>query len=322
MKPEERAGVALGEAAGIDAHRFAHEAMATVFEVLCIHDDAAYARQAAQAAFDLVDRLELEQSRFLSNSDVSRVNSLAAGQATRVSPSAMECLEIAWRMHALTGGAFDISIGSGLERLELVPDEFAVRAHGEGARLDLGGIGKGYAVDRMGELLEEWEIGSALIHGGFSSVLAREAPPGRDGWPLTLSAPGPGDGQVLARISARHRALSASGTRKGTHIQDPLAGRPVDGRTAWTALSCSAGTAEAAKREWDEAVRSPAAVAEALSTAFMILPVEGVEELCGRWPGLEAWLIRESPEGDRPGAAPVHLPASPVRSGPDEKTAL
>ena len=322
MKQEERAGVALGDAAGLDAHRFAHAAMATVFEVLCIHDDAGYARQAAQATFDLVDRLELEQSRFISNSDVSRVNTLAAGQATRVSPSTMECLEIAWRMHALTGGAFDISIGSGLERLELVPDEFVVRSHSEGARLDLGGIGKGYAVDRMAELLEEWEIGSALIHGGFSSVLARDAPPGRDGWPLTLSAPGPGDGGVLARISARHQALSASGTRKGTHIQDPIAGRPVEDRTAWTALSWPAGTAEAARREWHEAVRSPAAAAEALSTAFMILPVEEIAELCSRCPGLEAWLIREPPEGAGPGAASVHLPASPARRGRPEESAL
>ncbi len=322
MKQEERAGVALGAAAGLDAHRFAHAAMATVFEVLCIHDDAGYARQAAQATFDLVDRLELEQSRFISNSDVSRVNTLAAGQATRVSPSTMECLEIAWRMHALTGGAFDISIGSGLERLELVPDEFVVRSHSEGARLDLGGIGKGYAVDRMAELLEEWEIGSALIHGGFSSVLARDAPPGRDGWPLTLSAPGSGDGGILARISARHQALSASGTRKGTHIQDPIAGRPVEDRTAWTALSWSAGTAEAARREWHEAVRSPAAAAEALSTAFMILPVEEIAELCSRCPGLEAWLIREPPEGAGPGAAPVHLPASPARRGRPEESAL
>ncbi len=143
MKPEERAGMALDEAAaGLDAHRFAHEAMATVFEVFCVHDDASYARQAAQATFDLVDRLELEQSRFIANSDVSRINALAAGQTTRVSPSTMECLEIAWRMHAVTGGAFDISIGSGLEHLELVPDAFAVRAHGERARLDLGGTAR------------------------------------------------------------------------------------------------------------------------------------------------------------------------------------
>ena len=320
MKPEERAGMALDEAAGLDAHRFAHAAMATVFEVFCVHGDAGYARQAAQAAFDLVDRLELEQSRFIANSDVSRINALAAGQTTRVSPSTMECLEIAWRMHAVTGGAFDISIGSGLEHLELVPDDFVVRARNEGARLDLGGIGKGYAVDRMGEVLEEWEVHSALIHGGFSSVLARDAPPGRDGWPLTLSAPGPGKGAVLARISAREKALSASGTRKGDHIRDPLAGRTVCDRTAWTTLSRSAEADEGALGEWLDAVRSPAAVAEALSTAFMILPVEEIAELCGRGPGLEAWLIREVPGAGKP--APIHLPAAPAPRGPHEKSAL
>ena len=88
--------LALGDAAaGLDALRFSHAAMATVFEVFCVHDDAAYARQAAQAAFDLLDRLELELSRFIANSDVSRINALAAGQTTRVSPETMECLEIA-----------------------------------------------------------------------------------------------------------------------------------------------------------------------------------------------------------------------------------
>lgn len=179
MRPEGPGedALALGEAAaGLDAQRFAHEAMATVFEVVSVHDDAGYARQAAQAGFELVDRLERELSRFLSNSDISRVNALAAGQAARVSPWTMECLQIAWRMHALTGGVFDISIGSGLDRLELVADDFVVRAREAGARLDLGGIGKGYAVDRVAELLEEWEVGCALLHGGFSSVRALDAP--------------------------------------------------------------------------------------------------------------------------------------------------
>ena len=63
MRPEEPAdvGVGFGEAsAGIEAHRFGHEAMATVFEVFCAHDDPGYAGQAARAAFDLVDRLERE----------------------------------------------------------------------------------------------------------------------------------------------------------------------------------------------------------------------------------------------------------------------
>jgi thiamine biosynthesis lipoprotein ApbE len=198
------ASVGMGEAAPAPGtHRFSHAAMATVFEVHCVHADARYAAQAAQAAFALVDRLEREMSRFIENSDISRINHLAAGQSTRVSPTTLECLEIAWHVYGLTGGAFDVSVGSGLERLLLEPDGFAVHARQEGARLDLGGIGKGYAVDRMAEVLSEWEIPRALVHGGYSSVLALEPPPEEEGWPLTFRAPGPGDDRVLARVSAR-----------------------------------------------------------------------------------------------------------------------
>lgn len=307
MKPERPGGAPLAldaTAAGIDAHRFAHEAMNTVFEVFCAHDDSGYARQAAQAGFELVDRLEQEMSRFIANSDISRINALGAGQSTRVSPWTMECLDIAWRMHALTAGAFDISIGSGLERLEL-RDGFVVRAREEGARLDLGGIGKGYAVDRVAELLDEWGVSRALIHGGFSSVLALDPPPGRDGWPLTLTVPG--DPGSRARLSARHLALSASGTEKGAHIQDPRDGQPMRDRAAWAALRRPAGTDE---EDAGGGARSPAAVVEALSTAFMILPVADIARLCEANPGLEAWVVRAAPGNHAPGPRLVHLGGS------------
>ena len=287
------------------ARRLSHEAMATVFEVYCVHDDERYARQAAQASFEVVDRLEGELSRFVANSDVSRINSLAAGQSTRVSPSTMECLEIARRLFDFTDRAFDVSIGSELDRLELVPDEFIVRAGAEGIRLDLGGIGKGYAVDRMAELLEEWEVPCALVHGGYSSVLALEAPPDGDGWPLTLSTPGPGAQKVLARLSARQVAFSASGTRKGAHILDPRTGRTVRDRAAWAVLP--RGVEVEAGDGWADAAGSPAAFAEGLSTAFVILSVEEVAALCRKVPRLEAWLLREPTKGGDRAAALVHL---------------
>jgi thiamine biosynthesis lipoprotein len=261
--------------------RFSHAAMATLFEIHCVHADASYAGQAAHAAFELVDRLEQEQSRFIANSDISRINVLSAGQSTRVSPATLECLEIARRMYEVTSRAFDVSIGSGLHDLELVPDGFLVRAQADGVRLDLGGIGKGFAVDRVGELLEEWEIRHALVHGGYSSVLALEAPPEWEGWPLTLSSPGP-DQEVLARISGRQMALSASGTRKGDHIQDPRTGRPVRDRAVWVGVG---GRQEGGSG-------SPAALAEALSTAFMILAPEEIDRLCGLYPQVEVWYPR------------------------------
>ena len=133
-----RAGADVDGGLGIegprDVRRFSHEAMATVFEVYAVHPDEQYAAQAAQAAFDLADRLERELSRFLTNSDITRINHLAAGESTRVSPSTLECLMIARHMFALTGGAFDVSIGTGLPSLELDPDDFVVRATRDGVQ--------------------------------------------------------------------------------------------------------------------------------------------------------------------------------------------
>jgi thiamine biosynthesis lipoprotein len=267
--------------------------MATVFGVHCAHADARYARQAAEAAFAVIDRLEQELSRFIGNSDVSRINGLGRGASTRVSPSTLECLAIARRMHAVTGGAFDVALGTGIEALELDADSFTVRVLEAGVRVDLGGIGKGFAVDRVAELLaEDWGIERALVHGGYSSVLALAGPPGTDGWPLSLSAPA--SGRLVARLSESHRAFSASGTRKGEHILDPRSGRRVVGRAAWVALP-RAG----------EGQEDAGAVSEALSTAFMVLHEREIADLHGRWPGLEAWLVRPGEDGE---PAVVHWP--------------
>jgi len=274
-----------------DVHRFSHEAMATVFEIHCAHEDARYARQAAEAAFAVVDLLEQDLSRFVANSDVSRVNALPAGQAARGSPTTLECLAIARQMYDVTLGAFDVSIGTGIEALDLDPETHTVHARRQGIQLDLGGIGKGYALDRVAELLDEWDVHDALVHGGFSSVLTLEAPPGREGWSLSLSAPD--GGEVLVRLSARRRAFSASGTRKGEHIYDPRTGRAVAGRAAWVSVPCRS-----------PAGGSPAAVAEALSTACMILSEEEIRDLCRDGPGLDTWVLSE-PATD--GAKPAFL---------------
>jgi thiamine biosynthesis lipoprotein len=292
VRPEEErvASFAVGEPEkDLETLRFSHEAMASVWEVHCVHEDAEYARQAAHAAFDLLDRLEQEQSRFIANSDVARINELAGGESTRVSPRTLECLGIARHLYELTSRCFDVTLGSGWERLELLPESFTVRALENGARLDLGGIGKGYAVDRMAELLLEWDVPHALVHGGFSSVRALESPPDREGWALRLSAPETGD--VLARLLARRRAFGASGVRKGEHIRDPRTGRPVrDREAAWVAIDTGSAAEEG---------HSPAAVADGLSTAFMILEREQVAELVARHPELDAWLVPEPDPGAR-----------------------
>lgn len=271
--------------------------MHTLFEVYAVHGDAGYAAQAAQAAFDVVDRLERDLSRFIHNSDVFRINQLADGESTQVSPATLECLVIARHVFELTGGTFDIAIGTGLRSLELDPEGFRVHARAHGVRIDLGAIGKGYAIDVAAELLEEWGIETALVHGGFSSVLALEPPPGQDGWPLTLSDPAQ-PSSVLERLSSRQVALGASGVRKKDHIRDPRTGEAVRGRLAtWAAVPRPHPSTRG-----DGPRLAAGAVADAVTTALMMLEPAAIEALCAGSPGLQAWVLLEpaADAGDDP----------------------
>ncbi len=295
-------GIGLAADRGPGLRRFAHEAMNTVFEVCVANADARYAAEAAQAAFALVDRLEGELSRFRHNSDITRINHLSAGEEARIGEAALECLVIARHVYDLTGGAFDVSIGTGLPSLEIDADAFTVRATTGGVRIDLGGIGKGYAVDLVAELLEEWGLERAFVHGGFSSAVALEPPDASDGWPLTLSDPR-APAHAFARLSMRQAALSASGVRKGDHILDPRTGVPVRGRlAAWVALPRPARPADELAGTGPRL--APGAVADALTTAFMLLSVPEIEALCEDSAGLEAWVL---PDGTSGAGDLIHL---------------
>ncbi len=286
--------------------RFCHEAMATTFEVVVVYEDAGYARQAAAAAFDEVDRLEGELSRFIENSDISRINNLPANQPLLLGLDAFECLQLSCRIYAETNGAFDITIGSllslwrnedgtprtpsqeelnlarqrtGTHLLQLDEDEHTVQLLAGQVQVDLGGIGKGYAVDRVAELLREWSIDIALISGGYSSVLALDAPPDTKGWPLTLSNPD-NHKQILARPCLQGRALSGSGLQKGRHIIDPRTAQPVKNK-------CAA---------WASA--PDAATADALSTAFMVMGQDEIRQYCSRHPDILAMIMLEGEDKD------------------------
>jgi len=295
------------------SYQFAHQAMATVFEIRCIHEDPQYAEQAARAAFDLVDRIETELTRYRGGSDISRINNLKSGETTSVGVWTMECLLLAWHLYCETTGAFDVSLGSGYDAVELLPADYSIRIHKDGVRVDLGGIGKGYAVDRAAELLEEWEVRQALLHAGFSSVLALDAPAGRAGWPLTISIPGTDPARVLARVTAREQAWSASGIRKKDHIMDPYAGVPVRNRqAAWVSGPLNALFATCQGRQGgDDSISrgapfemgsSPSAVADALSTAFMVMPLEEIAAYIRKYRGVEARML--IPDPSNPAAPP------------------
>jgi len=271
-------------------HRFTHAAMAAQFEIRCTHPDGKYARQAADFAFSVVDQLEQKLSRFIENSDISRINHLSAGEHAIVSYETMQCLQLARFMHGETGGAFDIAMGKGLESLDMVPGEFLVCARANGVHLDMGAIGKGYAVDRVAAVMEDWEVEQALINAGYSSVLTLEPPAGCENWSLTMSMPGKVNDATLAEISGRQRALGASGIRKPEHIMDPRTGKPVHSRQAAWVSAPRQVLVDIGRPAEVEA--SPAAVADALSTAFMIMLPEEIKQYCRKYPGVEAWILQ------------------------------
>jgi thiamine biosynthesis lipoprotein len=143
-------------------------------------------------------------------------------------------------------------------------------------RLDLGGFGKGYALDKMAELLADWEIDSFAMHGGQSSVLFGDAP-GDIGWPITISDPFD-DYRVMREFHLAHIAIGGSGLIKGRHIIDPRTAQPLENdRAAWAFAPTAAG-------------------ADGLSTTFMLLSLQEIADLCGEYPQLSAIIIQKNME--------------------------
>ncbi len=271
--------------------------MNTQFEILIPETDAdqTYAAQAAHAVFDELDRLENELSRFRSQSDIFRINHLKRGESTFVGLSTLDCLSIARAVHNETAGAFDISVGPlmtiyrdaggglriphsdeeswaharvGMKLFDLDEEERLVTVRADEIVLDLGAIGKGYALDQCADLLGDWSIKNALLNAGDSTVLGMGAASGSEGWTVTAG------NKSKREILLRNNALSGSGFHvQGAHIINPRTMRPVPPKPdrAW----CIAPTA---------------ALSDALSTAFMVMKPEEIETLCVRNEGVLAIL--------------------------------
>lgn len=259
--------------------RFSEQAMATVFEIYISSSDAKNAAAAARAAFAELAGLEAELSRYIPNSDISRINNLQSGQEIIISPDTMDCLMTAQKLHHLTGGAFDPTLGKvaeqhkqtasevhapdhplGLDNLELNPETFTVKVIRGYADLDLGGIGKGFALDKMAKVLQQWGITRAMLNAGASTILAMDPPQNQSGWPVVIRHPKNPD-QVIEKPVLANQALSASSIVRKSHIINPSTGKPVTDR-----LAC-----------W---VFAPdGASGDALSTAVMIMPEEKIRQL-------------------------------------------
>ncbi len=260
-------------------HVFEWEAMnATFFAKIC-HEEGNYARQGAHEAFKELNRIEEEFSRFIEYSYISQLNRAPAGQPVRVSRDVFFCLSLSEILAEATNGMFRVTWKSspeaGIFPLELDPEQLTVTKTHEDVSVDLGGIGKGFGLDVMREVLYDWDLDSALLIGGGSSLLALDPPAGKPGWEVNLSAYG-GD----RRHNLSHHALSGSGLSvKGAHIEDPDTGEaPSSNKQAW---SFSANAAES----------------DALSTAFLILEEDSIAQVCERSPKIGAVLCYDSQDG-------------------------
>jgi thiamine biosynthesis lipoprotein len=299
--------------------RFSRRAMATTFEVLLPFGTPA-ALEAAEAALDEIDRLEAQLTVYRDSSEVTRLNRAAPYAAIPVEGGLFDLLLTAARITADTEGAFDATAGAlikawgfyrgprrvpadaeraaalhrvGMRHVVLDPASRSVRYLRAGLELNLGAIGKGYALDRAATLLRDrWNFASALLHGGHSSVYAIGNEPGDErGWAVGLSHPWE-PGRRVALLRLRDQALGTSAAtfrhlehqgRKLGHILDPRSGWPAEG----------VGLASA--------VAPTAAEADALATAFYIQGADWTRAYCDAHPEVGAVLL---PEGE---SAPVVL---------------
>jgi thiamine biosynthesis lipoprotein len=254
-----------------DIHQFHDRAMATYFEVRIADEERVYAAQAAQAAFDLLHKLESHLSRFRANSDIAQIAELKPGETMRLSEPAFACLEIARKMELATRAAFSptpdaLRTQASPPQWHLLPEELSVSCQNGRLQFDLGAIGKGFALDRMADLLCGWDCMSHLLVAGGSSILAGDPPRGAPGWSCGL-----GDEQAPQRFLLKQASLSGSGLAvKGNHILDP--------RTGHIALRQN--------RAW--ALTDTAAESDALSTACMVLSETELEDVLPREP---SWLV-------------------------------
>jgi thiamine biosynthesis lipoprotein len=284
--------------------RFAHFAMGSTFELLLAEEDEDYGRQISQAVFAEIDRIRELISRFDPTSEIGQINRLRAGQSLRIGVETYECLKKAQSIHAETEGAFDINVGSLMKyrdthfsesrsprsdirkQLELIKKSrgFLIKylptkemEKPTELNLDLGGIGKGCALDSTLEILSDWGVKRALVHGGTSTALAIGTPPEgegqRKGWPVGIGVDWECP-KTPKKFFLKDRALSGSGTEvKGDHIFDPRTNKPAKGhRAAWVS-------------------HPSAAVADALSTAFMVMSTEEVRAYCKGHPDVWALVV-------------------------------
>jgi thiamine biosynthesis lipoprotein len=282
-------------------------AMATRFELVLYGDDPVRLRAAGEQALQEIESLESQLSFYRPDSEVSWINSRASEAPVRIDPRLFNLLLRCAELTRKTHGAFDITVGPlmrawgfsdgiprvplqsvlaavrnsvGMDNVELCEEDFTVCFKQQGVQLDLGGYGKGYAIERAINILKENGVTSALLHGGTSSVFALGAPPLERGWKIALSAPLDG-GEETTNVELNNTGLSVSAAhgksftvdgRMYGHVFDPITGEPATGALA-------------------AAVTGPSpSDCEALSSALLVLGRSWLPAMHSSFPDYQAFI--------------------------------
>lgn len=290
--------------------QYSRPAMACEFSVFLNAGQYEDGANAALAALDAVEYWEERLSVYRETSDISQVNRTASDEEVPLEPRLYTLLAHAAKLSADTDGAFDITAGPlvkvwgfykragsipsddelvqalarvGSHRLIFDNVQRTIRFNVPGMELNLGAIGKGFALDHAAGMLALFGVGDCLLHGGQSSVLARGSQAGAHagGWTVGLRDPLRPD-RRLAEVYLRDRALATSGAthqffrhegKRYGHILDPRTGRPAEGVFSSTVIAPTA------------------AEADALSTAFYALGPAAAADYCQRRPEVGMVLL-------------------------------
>ena len=294
--------------------------MGTVFEITAYVSDKYKADKAFNDVFKEINRLDYLMSNYKEESELSKVNKYAASEPTDCDNELAYVIEQSLRYSDITDGAFDITVGPlmkkwgffkeqgkipGKEELESVLKSVSykniiieekikkslfrdpgvaktVSFRNSGTQIDLGGIGKGYAVDMAIRVLQGNRIHSALINFA-GNIYAYGTPPGKDSWVIGLQHPRKGE-RLLGSFEIKDKAVSTSGDyekfftidgERYSHIIDPRTGYPVKGIVSVTIVT-------------DNATR-----ADALSTGVFVLGLEKGMDLIEKLADVEGVIIYE-----------------------------
>jgi len=292
--------------------------MGTFARIVAVAADSSTAKRCIEAAFEELQRVDDLMSNYKNDSEITRINRQAYKSAVRVSEPTFEVLTRAVRFSRLSGGAFDITIGPlvdlwrsaakantvpsdyelvtacsrvGYEKLLLDPNKMSVRFAVDDMKLDLGGIAKGYAIDRAVEAMQKNGAAGGMVDVGGDIRCFGTPPRDKSTWLIGLQDPSEkfeipiGTGEPLLVLQLTGAAIATSGNyRRFALIEGKKYGHIMDRRTGKSTKGLSSVTI----------IAKCAADADALATAVSVMGAEAGLALIEKLPETEAILIPAS----------------------------